>query len=159
MFKKNQSLHFFQYKPYSFGPKLIKNNTIHAQAMTMRKQYWILNQLTLPEHSSLRPSPWWEICPTPKLHILVQNCLFKNQSLTIWTTISTWNLVDRPHNVWSFWWGMLRPFFRHINKVFNTILANLASKRKTWQSSRTRNRQSRYASIFEWVCLFYAKLA
>ena len=34
---KNQSLHFFQYKPYSFGPKLIKNNTIHAQAMTMRK--------------------------------------------------------------------------------------------------------------------------
>ena len=37
--KKNQSLHSFQYKPYSFGQKLTKNHPFHVQAMTMRKNY------------------------------------------------------------------------------------------------------------------------
>ena len=57
---KKQSLHFFQYKPYSFGSKLIKNNSIHAQAMKIRKQYWILNLLTSPDYYSSRPSPCGE---------------------------------------------------------------------------------------------------
>ena len=43
---------------HNYGLKLIKMNPIHAQTMTIRKQYWIVDLLTSPKHYSSRPSPY-----------------------------------------------------------------------------------------------------